>query len=91
MVTNIGELWDQDDTFEELHLSGSLEELPEATGEKAAENHRNHEWSKVFSVYDTSDLPHEEVTEALPVSQKNIWCNAYMSEKVTASSDQLLR
>lgn len=33
-VTDIWELWDQDDTFEELHLSGSLEELLEATGEK---------------------------------------------------------
>lgn len=43
VVTNIGELWDLDATFEELHLSGSLEELPEATGEEAAENGRIHE------------------------------------------------
>lgn len=33
-VTDIWELWDQDDTFEELHLSGSLEELLEAAGEE---------------------------------------------------------
>lgn len=47
--------------------------------------------SKAFQPYDTGDLPHEEVTEALPVSQKNIWCNAYQSEKATASRDHLTR
>lgn len=40
MVTNIGELWDLDDTFKELHLSRPLEELPEARREKAVENNR---------------------------------------------------
>lgn len=77
-ATYVWEIWDLDDAFKELHFSGSVEELREAAGgHNSVTDRSNKRYKNVFLPSSSDNLPRKEVTEALSMSQKNIWSNAY--------------
>ena len=76
-VAYIWEIWDLDDTFEELHFSGSVEELSEAAEENKTVTDRTYErYKSVLLQSNTDNLPCEQISEALSMSQKNIWSDS---------------
>lgn len=54
-VTYVGEIWDLDDTFEELHFSGSVEELCEAAEQNTAVTDRTHKRYESVFLPDNTD------------------------------------
>lgn len=54
-VTYIWEIWDLDDTFKELHFSGSVEELCEAAEENTVVTDRTHTRYKNESLPNNTD------------------------------------